>query len=197
MPVAAVKYLPGFQVACRGPFVEYLRRREAIGIALGASIAITTNSIVDAEGQKERSKKEDDMKEPDNKTLEEMATRAKSVSERAYCPYSKFRVGAVALTDDGQMFEGCNVENASYGLTICAERNALFQMVARARQKVVALVIYTPTMKPSAPCGACRQVLNEFGPDALVMSVCDGRAVLKKKLSELLPDAFGPGNLGN
>jgi cytidine deaminase len=137
------------------------------------------------------------MREPDNKTLEDMAKRAKSVSERAYCPYSKFRVGAVVLTDDGQMFEGCNVENASYGLTICAERNALFQMVARARQKVAALVIYTPTPQPSAPCGACRQVLNEFGPDALVLSVCDGRDVLKKKLSELLPNAFGPGNLEN
>ena len=137
------------------------------------------------------------MKEPDANTLEEMAERAKGVSERAYCPYSKFRVGAVVLTDDGQMFEGCNVENASYGLTICAERNAVFQMVTRSRQKVVAVVIYTPTPQPSAPCGACRQVINEFGPDALVVSVCDGRDVLKKKLSELLPDAFGPGNLGN
>jgi cytidine deaminase len=177
--------------------VENLRRREAIGLALATSIAITTNSIVDAEGAKERSNKEEEMREPDKKTLDEMAKRAKSASERAYCPYSKFRVGAVVLTDDGQMFEGCNVENASYGLTICAERNALFQMVAQSRQKAVALVVYTPTTKPSAPCGACRQVLNEFGPDALVLSVCDGRDVLKKKLLELLPDAFGPSNLGN
>ncbi len=194
---SAVRYVPGPHVAFRGLIVENLKRREAIGIALGASVAMTTNSIVDAEGPKARSPKEEDMKEPDSKTLEEMTKRAKSVSERAYCPYSKFRVGAVVLTDDGQMFEGCNVENASYGLTICAERNAVFQMVARSRQKIAALVIYTPTSKPSAPCGACRQVINEFGPDALVLSVCDGRGVLKKKLSELLPDAFGPGNLGN
>lgn len=136
------------------------------------------------------------MIEPDNKTLEEMAKRAKNISEKAYCPYSKFRVGAVVLTEDGQMFEGCNVENASYGLTICAERNAVFHMVARAKQKIVAIMIYTATPKPAAPCGACRQVINEFGPDALVMSVCDGPEVLKKKLSEVLPYAFGPSNLG-
>ncbi len=135
------------------------------------------------------------MSEPDDKTLKEMAKRARAASEKAYCPYSKFRVGAVALTDGGQMFEGCNVENASYGLTICAERNAVFQMVAGAKQKIAALVIYTPTPKPAAPCGACRQVINEFGPDALIMSVCDGPDVLKKKLSDLLPDAFGPANL--
>jgi cytidine deaminase len=140
-------------------------------------------------------KKEKDMTEPDTKILQEMAERAKAISAKAYCPYSKFRVGAVVLTEDGQMFEGCNVENASYGLTICAERNAVFQMIARAKQKIVAVVIYTPTPKPSAPCGACRQVINEFGPDALIMSVCDGPDVLKKKLSNLLPDAFGPANL--
>jgi cytidine deaminase len=104
-------------------------------------------------------------------------------------------VGAVVLADDGQMFEGCNVENASYGLTVCAERNAVFQMVARAKQKIVAVVIYTATPKPAAPCGACRQVVNEFGSDALIMSLCDGPEVLKKKLSDLLPEAFGPTNL--
>ena len=135
------------------------------------------------------------MAEPDDQTLQEMAKRAKASSEKAYCPYSKFRVGAAVLTHDGQMFEGCNVENASYGLTICAERNAVFQMVARAKQKIAAVVIYTTTPKPAAPCGACRQVINEFGPDALVMSICDGPDVLKKKLSDLLPDAFGPANL--
>ena len=135
------------------------------------------------------------MPEPDTETLREMSNRAKAISAKAYCPYSQFHVGAVVLTDDGLMFEGCNVENASYGLTICAERNAVFQMIARAQQKIVAVVIYTPTTKPSAPCGACRQVINEFGPDALIMSVCDGPDVLKKSLSELLPDAFGPANL--
>ena len=133
------------------------------------------------------------MKEPDSKTLEEMTKRAKSVSERANCPYSKFRVGAVVLTDDGQMFEGCNVENASYGLTICAERNAGVSMVARSRQKVAASVILTPTSKPSAPCGACRQVINEFGPDALVLSVCDGRGVLKEEAVRAAPGCLWAG----
>jgi cytidine deaminase len=135
------------------------------------------------------------MADPDDKTLNEMATRAKAISQKAYCPYSKFRVGAVVLTDDGQMFEGCNVENASYGLTICAERNAVFHTVAQGKQKIVAVVIYTQTPTPSAPCGACRQVINEFGPEALIVSTCDGAEVLKKKLSALLPDAFGPANL--
>ncbi len=127
--------------------------------------------------------------------LLEMAKQAKAVSAKAYCPYSKFHVGAVVLTTDGQMFEGCNVENASYGLTICAERNAVFQMVAKAKLQIAAVVIYTPTPTPTAPCGACRQVINEFGPDALIYSVCDGDGLLQKKLSELLPDAFGPANL--
>ena len=134
--------------------MEYLRRREALGIALAASVEIATNGAAGAAGSLIQANAEKRMKEPDKKTLEEMVKRAKSVSEKAYCPYSKFRVGAVVLTDDGQMFDGCNVENASYGLTICAERNAIFHMVARAQQKIAALVIYTPTPKTSAPCGS-------------------------------------------
>jgi cytidine deaminase len=120
---------------------------------------------------------------------------AKSASEHAYCPYSRFRVGAAVLTDDDEIFTGCNVENASYGLTICAERNAIFQAVARGKTRLKAVVIYTPTPKPSAPCGACRQVINEFGPEAEIISVCDGPDILRKALSQLMPDAFGPHNL--
>ncbi len=170
-------------------------RREALGIAATALIAVSTHGVAVADEPKQPIKKEKNVPEPDSSILNEMAKRAKAVSERAYCPYSKFRVGAVVLTDDGQMFEGCNVENASYGMTICAERNAVFQMVARGRQAIVAVCIYTPTAEPSAPCGACRQVINEFGPDALIMSVCDGPGMLKRSLSNLLPDAFGPANL--
>ena len=131
----------------------------------------------------------------DARTLEEMERRARAVSQKAYSPYSNFRVGAAVLTADGQICAGCNVENASYGLTICAERNAIFQMISQANQQIMAVVIYTPTPGPSAPCGACRQVINEFGPDALVVSVCDGPDRLMQRLSELLPDAFGPANL--
>jgi cytidine deaminase len=120
---------------------------------------------------------------------------AKSVSRSAYCPYSKFSVGAAVLTDSGDDFAGCNVENASYGLTICAERNAVFQMVAKSKQKIALVVIYTPTSKPTAPCGACRQVINEFGADARIIAVCDGKERIDTTLDKLLPDAFGPQNL--
>src|SRR5436189_4098224 len=101
--------------------------------------------------------------------LNKLIVMAKHASEHAYCRYSKFPVGAAVLTDRGEMFSGCNVENASYGLTICAERNAVFQSVARGAQRIRAVVIYTPTAGPSPPCGACRQVINEFGPTAEVI----------------------------
>jgi len=85
-------------------------------------------------------------------------------------------VGAAIVTEGGQIFSGCNVENASFGLTICAERNAVFQAVAsRAGSLVIrAVVVFTATTEPTAPCGACRQVINEFGPDAQILSLCDG-----------------------
>ena len=130
-----------------------------------------------------------------NTDLDRLAAAARDASRRAYCPYSKFRVGAAVLTADGDIFAGCNVENASYGLTICAERNAVFQAVAHGRTRLVAVAVYTPTPTPTAPCGACRQVLNEFGPDALILSLCDGPDLLRAPLSSLLPNAFGPQNL--
>jgi len=130
-----------------------------------------------------------------DKVLGKLIDAAKSASEHAYCPYSHFRVGAAVLTDRGDLFAGCNVENASYGLTICAERNAIFQTVAAGQSRLKAVVVYTPTPAPSAPCGACRQVINEFGPEAEIISVCDGRDILRKTLSQLMPEAFGPHNL--
>jgi cytidine deaminase len=80
-------------------------------------------------------------------------------------------------------------------LTICAERNAVFHMVAEARQKIAAVVIYTSTQEPASPCGACRQVINEFGPETRVISVCDSPARIDTTLDKLLPGAFGPVNL--
>ena len=121
---------------------------------------------------------------------------ARSAAGRAYAPYSRFRVGAAVRGRSGAVFAGCNVENASYGLTMCAERNAVFQMVAAGEEAFDAIVIYTPTATPTAPCGACRQVLNEFNPDAEVVSVCDGPEVIRTTVRELLPAAFGPANLG-
>ena len=101
------------------------------------------------------------------------------------------------LTGSGEIFSGCNVENASFGLTICAERNAIFQAVAQGRGplSIRAVVVYTPTAAPTAPCGACRQVINEFGPVAQVFSICDGTEVMESALGMLLPRAFGPANL--
>jgi cytidine deaminase len=120
---------------------------------------------------------------------------AQAAASRAYAPYSRFRVGAALLTRSGKIFTGCNVENASYGLTNCAERTAVFQMVAAGERELAAIVIYTPTATPTAPCGACRQVLNEFNPDAEVISVCDGPEVIRSTVRNLLPGAFGPANL--
>lgn len=122
---------------------------------------------------------------------------AREAASRAYCPYSKFPVGAAVLSGEGTIFAGCNVENASYGLTICAERNAVFQLVASGESPILvrAVLIYTPTSTPTAPCGACRQVLNEFGPSCDILSLCDGPDELLFKLGQLLPEAFGPRNL--
>jgi cytidine deaminase len=129
--------------------------------------------------------------------VEKMSVAAREAAARAYCPYSQFRVGAAVLTDQGSIYSGCNVENASYGLTICAERNAIFQAVAQAPGPLViqAVVVYTPTGSPTAPCGACRQVINEFGPAAVILSICDGDGRIDSSLGQLLPAAFGPGNL--
>jgi cytidine deaminase len=119
---------------------------------------------------------------------------AKAVSRNAYCKYSKFRVGCAVLGKKG-VHVGCNVENASYGGTSCAERNAIFAAIAQGDRDIRRVVIYTPTKIPAAPCGPCRQVINEFNPDAEILSVCNSEKVLRAKLSKLLPNAFGPANL--
>jgi cytidine deaminase len=128
-------------------------------------------------------------------TLKKLRAAAKAASKRAYCVYSDFHVGAALLTAQGKVVSGCNVESASYGLTNCAERNAIGQMVMAGELAFTAIVVYTPTPTPTAPCGACRQVLYEFGPDAEVISVCDGDGVLRSTVAELLPGAFGPKDL--
>lgn len=119
-----------------------------------------------------------------------LASAAKAACRRAYCPYSGFAVGAAVLTGNGVIAPGCNVENASSGLAVCAERNAIFRAVADGARTIDALVVYTPTPEPTAPCGACRQVLAEFGPAAIVRCVCDGERVLECRLPDLLPHAF-------
>ena len=121
---------------------------------------------------------------------------AKNASKRAYCPYSNFHVGAAINTDIG-MFGGCNVENASCGLTICAERSAIFAAIRAGAKEIYAVAIYTPTEEATAPCGACRQVIREFiRPGANIPIWCvSEQETLKTTLSDLLPHSFGPENL--
>jgi cytidine deaminase len=129
-------------------------------------------------------------------TLAELKERAREAARHAYAPYSGFCVGAAVLAANGEIHAGANVENASFGLTICAERNAVFQAVARGVRRIEAVVVYTATPVATTPCGACRQVLHEFGPDALVVCCTDDAAAERRyALSELLPGAFQPDQL--
>jgi cytidine deaminase len=119
-----------------------------------------------------------------------LADAARVACAQAYCPYSRFPVGAAVLTAAGSIASGCNVENASFGLTCCAERNAIFRAIAGGATSIVALTLYTPTAQPVAPCGACRQVILEFGRDAQVRCICDGPGSIDCVAHELLPHAF-------
>ena len=132
---------------------------------------------------------------PDAARLDALLDAARSASARAYAPYSRFRVGAAVLAEDGRVFTAANVENASYGLTSCAERNAVFAAVFAGVREIVAVAIHTPTGEPVSPCGACRQVLFEFGPSVVVTSCCDGDGLRRWSIGELLPGAFGPRSL--
>ncbi len=127
--------------------------------------------------------------------LRKLKAAAKVAAGRAYAPYSNFHVGAAVLTSSGKIFSGCNVENASYGLCNCAERTAVFSAVAAKERKLECVVVYTPTPTATAPCGACRQVIYEFGPAARVVSFCAGRDRIDTAITALLPAAFGPANL--
>jgi cytidine deaminase len=122
---------------------------------------------------------------PDDFLLE----AARAVQLHAYAPYSGFRVGAALEGMDGQVFVGCNVESASFGLTICAERSALVAAVAAGHRAFRRIVVISDSDPPASPCGACRQMLAEFGLDLRVDAVGPGRAQTWT-LAELLPDAF-------
>jgi cytidine deaminase len=115
---------------------------------------------------------------------------------RARAGYSGFRVGAAVLGGSGAVFPGCNVESASYGATICAERSAVVGAVVGGETSIRACVVVTPTTDPSSPCGICRQLLAEFGGDLLVFAASSvGDSVYVATLADLLPLSFGPGNL--
>ena len=114
---------------------------------------------------------------------------AKTVRERAYAPYSEFRVGAALETESGHVFAGANVENASYGATICAERAAVFCMIAAGERNITRVAVYAEGPELSMPCGMCRQVLVEHGPHAEVI-VAGPNGTRKTTLAELLPEPF-------
>jgi cytidine deaminase len=117
---------------------------------------------------------------------------AREAQNNAYAPYSKFRVGAAVLLDDGQVFTGCNVENASYGLTNCAERSAIFAAVSKlggARVKIRAIAVVNDRDLPCSPCGACRQVIAEFGPEAMIWYQ-GPNGIQESTMARLLPDCF-------
>lgn len=119
--------------------------------------------------------------------LEKLLDVAWSARESAYAPYSNFAVGAALLAEDGQVFLGCNVENISYGLTNCAERVAIGAAVAAGARKFLAVVVVADTGVPISPCGACRQVLAEFGVPRVILA--NRREHLEFRLEELLPRA--------
>lgn len=122
--------------------------------------------------------------------------RALAAMQRAYAPYSQFRVGAALLAGDGSITEGCNVENASFPAGICAERAAVAAAVSRGIRSFTSIVIATEALEPTPPCGICRQVLVEFAPHLQVICVTRDGAEARWTLGELLPHAFDPHALG-
>lgn len=120
--------------------------------------------------------------------------RARAARRHAYAPYSSYPVGAAVLTGSGAIYDGANVENAAYPSGMCAERSAVFSAVSHGERKIVAVAVVTE--KGGTPCGGCRQVLWEFGPQAhVIIADSEGRVVLEAPLAELLPNAFGPDDL--
>lgn len=124
-----------------------------------------------------------------NDIMKELLDKAKIASEKAYAPYSKFKVGAAVRASSGAVYTGCNVENSSYSLTLCAERNAIFQAVSQGERIITELAIYVDNDELFPPCGACRQVIAEFASD-LPIVYASRKDVQESRLSELLPQSF-------
>ena len=122
--------------------------------------------------------------------IQKLIDRAAVAREKAYSPYSHFSVGAALLCEGGAIYEGCNIENASYGLTNCAERTAIFKAVSEGHTKFKALAVVADTEGPCSPCGACRQVISEFEISYIIMANLKGDYTVVE-LDELLPFRFG------
>ena len=127
--------------------------------------------------------------------VEAAVAAARDAMERAYAPYSNFRVGAAIVSGD-RIHQGQNIEIASYPISVCAERNAIAAMVNAGDRRIDAVAVVTEAEAPTPPCGGCRQALWEFGPDAAVVAETTNGARASWTLRELLPDAFGPADLG-
>lgn len=127
--------------------------------------------------------------------LVELLEAARMARERAYCPYSHFAVGAAARTASGMIFPGCNIENAAYPVTICAERTALYSAYAAGERDIIGLAVIADTPGPVSPCGSCRQVIFELAPHAIVV-LANLHGMLRVTFArELLPDGFDPASL--
>ncbi|EIJ78914.1 cytidine deaminase [Bacillus methanolicus PB1] len=128
--------------------------------------------------------------------IEQLVAEAKKAREKAYVPYSKFAVGAALLTDDGKIYHGCNIENAAYSMTNCAERTALFKALSEGDRNFKALAVIADTKRPVPPCGACRQVISELCPQDMKVVLTNLNGDIKELTAkELLPGAFSPEDL--
>lgn len=121
--------------------------------------------------------------------FEALIEAARAVRERAYAPYSGFRVGAAVLSSSGNLYVGCNVENASYGATLCAERAAIAQLVSAGEQQITAVVVYVDAEEAAMPCGICRQCIFELGPGAQIVAATP-RGTKRASIAQLLPEPF-------
>jgi len=134
--------------------------------------------------------------EADSVSPDTLVTEARRVLQHAHAPYSRFPVGAALLGESGRVYLAVNVENASYGLSVCAERSAVFAAVAAGERRFQALAVATDTAEPTPPCGACRQVLREFVADLPIHLAARTGEPVTRRLSELLPHAFSPPVVG-
>lgn len=123
---------------------------------------------------------------------DELLAAACAVRENAYAPYSRFKVGAAVIAGSGRVYTGCNVENASFSHTCCAERTAVFTAVSAGETRILGVAIVTETHPPASPCGSCRQVLHEFGPDAFVLCANLAGDVTEATVRDFLPAGFDP-----
>jgi cytidine deaminase len=159
----------------RGPRRAYAGDRALVAISLARFAPRTASAPLDATQTRA------------------LVAAAKRVRARAYAPYSRFAVGAAVLDERGRVHSGCNVENASYGLTVCAERNAIAVAIAAGAHRIIAVAVVTASSPPSAPCGACRQVMAEVAGDEtpILLAPAKGQATtLRCRLGDLLPRAF-------